>query len=496
MSWVRAIAAVFLWVIIPGTGWGADMRLGLAGSAEFDDNVVRSGADKKSDVVFRITPKVQLIEDEGSFHWDLSYRVPWEKAIQTDRVDGFRHLLNAGASYQVSGQTKLFFNDAFTRSDAVGRFGGIDGTGVAPTLGTSREPVNRNNATLGVQHSFTPRLMGNLAFSQRLFDSDIPRRSNSMVYGANTNLVYAVSSRHQLGGGAAGTYQDFKESRDGTIPSSQSLFLNVYGTWTWTIDETLTFEMTLGPTFVDNSQDEAPTELSRLVVPYVVTQTGVSAYDYTTCLPSVNGEHVLENCSRRLPATSGEQTAIEGLGSHLVTHGAGGGPASTSDSSWTYFGEAKLSKRWSPRLLSTFTYRRSESTASGAGSSTLDLVSFLTTWQISELWNAGLRADFTRRESASPAAETFTVVQPSSVNPLFAETVSLTARLSDRALDTKRWGVSVRMARRLSKHLRASLRYAYNEQTSKSGTAGSSSDFSNHLVTVGVQYDFDRWHLW
>ena len=52
------------------------------------------------------------------------------------------------------------------------------------------------------------------------------------------------------------------------------------------------------------------------------------------------------------------------------------------------------------------------------------------------------------------------------------------------------------MSRRLTKHIRASLRYRYNEQSSKADTAGSSSDFKNHLVTLGVQYDFDRWHLW
>jgi opacity protein-like surface antigen len=82
------------------------------------------------------------------------------------------------------------------------------------------------------------------------------------------------------------------------------------------------------------------------------------------------------------------------------------------------------------------------------------------------------------------------------VSSEFAETLRLTASLVDVNLDTSRWGVSARMSRRLTKHIYASLRYTYNEQTSKATTAGSTSDFSNHLVSLGVQYKFDRWRLW
>ena len=67
MSWVRAVVVVFLLTIIPGTGWGADMNLGLEGSAEYDSNIYRTSAHEKGDAVFRITPKVHFIEDEGKF---------------------------------------------------------------------------------------------------------------------------------------------------------------------------------------------------------------------------------------------------------------------------------------------------------------------------------------------------------------------------------------------------------------------------------------------
>jgi hypothetical protein len=341
--------------------------------------------------------------------------------------------------------------------------------------------------------------MGNFAVSHRLFESDLPRRSDAMVYGANAGLAYTVSSQHRLGGGAAGTFQDFKASKDGAVAPSQAFFLNAYGTWTWTLNETTTFEVAGGPAFVKNNQDAPPPQISRPVVPYVTAQGGVSGFELSSC-GEVNGVPVWEYCGVvRAAADAAEEAAIAGSGSHLLDVWVGGQPTGGSASSWTFFGTAALNKRWTPRLASSLVYRRTESTASGTGSATLDLVSLSTTWRISELWDAGLRADFTQRESTAPASQTFTVVGPATepgVNPLFAETVGLTASIFDRVLDTSRWGVSARMTRRLTKHLYASLRYAYNEQTSKAATAGSTSDFSNNLVTLGVEYNFERWRLW
>jgi hypothetical protein len=486
--------------MLPGTGWGADLQLGLAGSAEYDTNVLRSSNDEKDDFVFRVIPKVSFIEDEGKFHWDLRYQMPWETAIETDRVQGLRHFLDVGANHHVNQRTQVFFDNSFRYSEAVSSVTELDEMG-APSVGTFREPVIRNNGTLGVQHGFTPRLTGNFAFSHRLFESEIRRRSDNMVYVGNTNLNYALSSRHKLGGGAAATYQDLEASTDGSIPPSQAFFLNIFGTWTWTIDETTSFQLTGGPAFVKNNQDAPPPVVERLVIPYAATTPLVSGFEVASC-GEVNGVRVLEKCRVvREAANQAESDAIVNAGSQPLEFGPAGRPPSRSASSWDFFGEVALSKRWSPRLLSRFMYRRTESTASGAGSATLDLVSLTTNWQISELWDAGVRADFTRRESTAPTNQTFTVVQeatsdPGTINDAFAETVGLTSSKVTRALDTDRWGVAVRMSRRITKHMRASLRYTYNEQTSKDDTLGTSSDFSNHLVTLGVQYDFDRWHLW
>jgi hypothetical protein len=175
-------------------------------------------------------------------------------------------------------------------------------------------------------------------------------------------------------------------------------------------------------------------------------------------------------------------------------------PTGGSASNWTIFGEASLNKRWSPTLVSSLVYSRQDSTASGlAGSSTLDLFTFLTTWQMAELWRSGLRADFTRRESVSPVQESFLVVEnaplPTDGTPI-AQSTGLTSSVIDQAIDTIRWGVSARVERKLTKHIFVALRYSFNRQESAKGSFGNFSDFNDNIVALSVQYDFDRWRLW
>ncbi len=491
------------------------MRLGLSGAAEYDNNVFRTDVQKKDDFVFYITPKVWLIEDEGKFHWDLGYRAPYEKAIQTERVDGFRHFLNADASYFWRERTRIFFTDGFSYSDSVNRFTTIDDTGGPPTVGTFREPVIRNSATLGVQHSFTPRLAGNLAFTHRLFETDLPSRSDNMVYVGNTNLQYMLDSRHRLGGGAALTFQDLEAANNGRTPPTQTLFFNMYVSWTWALTETTNFSITGGPTYVDTQYDPPPVVISgQPLVPFFEDPgTGrVYVNNLSDCVDQIvppGGLCPTDNPWYLDPGDPDNADDIDSIRavSSSATLSSIDDPSSGS-STWTFFGEVSLSKRWTPELASSLIYRRTESTASGTGSATLDLVSFVTTWQISELWKLQVLGDFTHRESVTPRQEYLLTVDDGTTNgtivwqssfpagfaPAYA--AAFTARTVERALDTDRWSVGLRMERRLTKHIRASLRYRYNEQSSEWRTAGSASDFSNHLVTLGVQYDFDRWHLW
>ena len=71
----------------------------------------------------------------------------------------------------------------------------------------------------------------------------------------------------------------------------------------------------------------------------------------------------------------------------------------------------------------------------------------------------------------------------------------ISVQTSSSQRETRRWGVSPRIQRRLTRRLRVGVRYSYNKQQSKSATAASFNDFDDHIVTVGISYDFDRYSL-
>ena len=68
--------------------------------------------------------------------------------------------------------------------------------------------------------------------------------------------------------------------------------------------------------------------------------------------------------------------------------------------------------------------------------------------------------------------------------------------LINQDINTIRWGAQARVVRRIAEHFQVSLRYTYTSQTSEANTLGLTSDFDDHLVTLAVQYNFDRWNLW
>ena len=121
--------------------------------------------------------------------------------------------------------------------------------------------------------------------------------------------------------------------------------------------------------------------------------------------------------------------------------------------------------------MSSASYIRTESTTSGLGSSVRDSVSVQHNWDISEFWKLALRGDWVRREATARA--------PGEVDNS----------------DITSWGARVQLNRRLTRHLRAGVRYSYNKQSSSGRVVGGFSDFDNHLVTIGLQYDFDQFSL-
>jgi hypothetical protein len=164
----------------------------------------------------------------------------------------------------------------------------------------------------------------------------------------------------------------------------------------------------------------------------------------------------------------------------------------SNDMSWNLFGEVAVTHLWLPTLATTLSYNRRESTANGQGAGTVaDSVEFLTTWQPSELWDFSFRASYVRRETPTDLSRTFLQVD---VDDTFAIDLVQANSLStvieaDNSVDTHRWGLFLRAARRITRNLSGSMRVSYSDQRSKH-TSRSPNDFGNFLAIVGIKYDF------
>lgn len=536
MSWGQAtvaMAAVVMSTTVPtGSAFAADANLSIFGETEYDDNIFRTGRGEVDDMIFRITPRTKIYDDEGKFNWSVEYWMPFERALNHSDIDDLNHFAKVISEYPVSRKTTLTFFDRFWYSDDTGQSQDLSGESDF-SLSSFREPVIRNHARLTIEHQFTPRTAGYAEFGHKLFRTDLRDRSENQTFELNTRVMHQYRPQHRLGGGLSVSFQDFEKSNDDTRPESQDLFVNLFGAWTWFIDEKTTFEIVGGPTFIDSSQDRLESLVSNEPVAVIVGNlnnadtNGIRVSDFSSCSvttvpgtagPPLNTSFVVLNrqCGRNTfldPNNMTDALAIDFIVNTLGTIDydfTGGGDvidissSDTSDTQWTFFGQASLTRRWTPHWTSTLSYTRRQSNASGiAGSAILDAVTLINQLRLAERWWLDFRADFTLRQSTSETSVLLVRVvdggpidTASGTFNLAVTTGELFQREVNQILDTKRWGTTVRLRYRVNKNLWLSLRHTYTQQDSKSASAGNSTDFTNQLLTFGVQYDFDRIHLW
>jgi len=502
---VSALAAILM-IGLVGTAWGTDLQLSIGGQAEYDPNVGRDKSDISSGV-FRLVPKIHLIEDKGNLQYDATYTPYYQWTTSSAGAHGFQHYLTASAQYFIGDRAQISLSNNFSYAESVDTVNDVSAEGV-PTVGTRDQPVSRNSLNIGGSYMFTPRLSGSLGAGWRLFSADLFNRADSNSYTANSGLSYILTSRHTIGAGVTVDYQAFQESQGGLRPAEETLFVNAYGGWTWTIDETTSFKFRVGPTFVDSDQELATTQTVPVFPLSGSDTSGGFGFDANNCPPAVPppGGEFIGSCPLQ-PLLPGQFSAANAAGTVVVPVIDPFRNGSTSN--WTWFGSAALNKRWRPDLVTSLTYRRTASTSSGLGSSVLDDLALLSTWDISELWSSAFRVDFTIRESTSPVKQYIPIVTNQSVAApgTLCGAVSPTCLASfqgnpfrtaliDQDINTIRWGASVVVTRLISKRVQASLRYTFASQTSEADTLGLSSDFQDHLITLAVQYNFDRWKLW
>ncbi|HEY8154678.1 MAG TPA: hypothetical protein VII72_11175 [Myxococcota bacterium] len=499
-----------LGLLLPGVAWGADVRLSMGVSTEYDSNVFRSPNDEKNDVVFRFTPRVAVVEDREKLNYSAGYSLPYEIGVKYQDVRDLNHLVDSNFSYRLTPQTELFGNNAFFY--VRGLYRQDDLANPAPgEVGDGRERVLQNNLALGTTHFFTPRLSGTLRFNQGVLDTTQFDRADALTFGGTASSAYQLTEHHQLGGGFSYTRQNFDETFN--RPKSDTDYYNLFGSWRWTFDETTNFDIQLGPALIHSNQKAPNATLpDQEGIPFQVFSTDTSGNptavvvsQFDTC-PVVNGNPLLFDnagaiCGQRLVT---DPLTVASIVGNQVDLSYVSPPEGVTDTRITYFANASLTKRWSPNLMSNLNYARQDDTASGIdGGATLDAVTLTSSWRISDRWDASVRTDWTLRKSATNGSRVFVIVNGQPLINDFngdpfspAGAANLLQDDSADSLDTQRWGAAARLAYRLTKNTVTALQYAYNRQSSHGDTVGQSSDFDDHLVTFTVQYNFEPIGLW
>ena len=555
---MRSSIVAVLFLMSPGLAWGASIGIKSSSGLEYDSNVLRTGSRTVDDVIFRTIQRLSFTERGDGYGYSLRYAIPYSVSIRTDFVNHVDHFGGGTLDFQLGPKTNVGMNSGFSISHGTSNFQNQeqleDGTSV-PQIENRGERITNFNANASLSHAFTSRMQGNFNFAYRLFDSTQRnrRRVNSMA-GA-TGLNYAVNSRNRVGFGVNFSYQDFADLVG--QPGSSTLTTRVFASWVYRFDESLSFSIRAGPTFIGTQQRGADpvVEFPSSFVFNELTQdtvfpagslffdTGGGLFGNANALNIPAGSLLLNPVDRcpdagltppnqddsRTPCNgvsvivnNGDEpntaaiNAVKGSGPTVLTFvdrtgdGRSDPPPSFNDQSWTVFGSANLNKRWSPRVNSGIGYRRSQSDASGlGGSAILDAVNAFVGWTISTRMNATLRADWTQRTSVAPGLQTRLLVTRNTDQVLLdVPLLPTVAEIADpvtgnrvfstvsNQIDTQRWGLAGWIERTITPNLDANLRISFNQQSSRSGSAGSSTDFNEFSVIFGFSYAFDPIEVW
>jgi predicted porin len=498
---IRAIFFTTLLVVCAALpALSAELEFSGAGDVEYDDNIYRASENKQDDILIRLRPGVRIYEDRGDdLSYSVGYQAPIEFAIDAgsdyDEVD---HIGDGRFTYHVNDQLELFANEHYGYLRSTVRSAGVDPVTTdegSLQFNDERDRIKVNDASLGALYKFSPRTTGRLIASSSFFDSSRSDRARVWSVAGNADAHYRLTLKHQLGAGAGYSYQDFSDRVD--IEGSQTNTYRVFGTWRWTITETLAFDLDAGPAYLETDQDDAPFVRFAPRTPFVELGEGLLAISTVETCGAVDGRAVSSLCAFNIVVNN-----PAGIDFDLIQI-TNTNPTGESDSEVTGFVDAVLAQQWSPTLSTALRYSRHQGDASGLGGTVIvDAVSLSNAWDFAERWRLDLRGDWTRRENAFEIAQTYdeVVAGPAAPDPpggSIAERSGVAFNSRRKVeIDTDRWGVAAQVTHRLFKNTSIYGRVRYDEQDSRKDTLGNASDFENFLATFGVHHVFEPIPLW
>ena len=534
----RAIVTTLLVVCSALPVLAASLEFSAGGEVEYDNNVFRSEENEQDDVLFRLRPGVRVYEDHGDdLNFSAGYEAPVELSVDySDELDDVDHIGVGNFNYHANDRVEVFGSEQFGYLRSTLRQPDVNTQAQTLDPGTlefndERDRVKTNDASLGLNYHFSPRTVGRVIGSSSYFDSTRDDRARVWSASGMADAQYRLTLKHQVGAGAGYSYQDFADRLD--IPGSQTSTYRVFGSWRWTITETLSLDLTAGPAYLETDQEDADRVRSESTFPFSVLPAAqvegffnkngaplfgnpensgnigagsllVSSLDSTTGLNCgvIEGDPVASLCNGNIIIDSNnDQATIDAIRA-ARTSVVNINPAGESDEEFTGFVDLTVAQRWSPTLSTALRYSRQQGDASGVGGTVIvDSVSLSNTWEFAQRWQLAVRGDFARRESAFDIAQTYDVVEGQAAPGGSAAEIAArngTAFSSKRnvEIDTNSWSLGGRITHQLFKTTSTYVQARYGEQDSKSNSLGSDSDFENFLATFGVRHVFEPIPLW
>jgi hypothetical protein len=499
---MRKIIAIAAFAVLLAPAAGAEeVRLGIFGSVEYDDNLFNSEDNPIDDISIRTGPILGLRRSQGNFVYDLRYEPRFEHFVDGTADDAWDHSAFGRATWQITQRTSIEATNRFLITRSLNRAGFIADP-AAPDLGPTteievgRQRITRNLSTVGLEHIFTPRLTGRANFSYDIFRTNREDRFDSDVMSGSVSGEYVLRAQDRVGAGGGITYQNFMETD--TQPGRETFFYRLFATWFHSFDPSFTLSVQGGPTFVDSSQtSDTPTTATVQAFPFETTEGGGLRFiDSSTCPTTDDGQPFLaDRCGLFGTEVTGMAAANARNAFRMVSQADGDTDAGLRT---TIFANIELQKRWEHfRALARF--RRSDSTSSGVGQSTvLNTLDGRVFWEPTERWQFMVGGSWNMRESATdetangiglgpPVPVLLSLAPP--VTALASPSVNLRVVESDSFVDVTTWTARFTARRYFGKQSMLFIRYLYVNQSFDGATT--QREFENHRILLGVRLILD-----
>jgi hypothetical protein len=485
----------------------AELRSSVDASARYNTNAPSSReGEESSDVHLDGRLRLDLLSDPGRrLNWRLGYAPGYERFLDLQELDNWRHRATGAVSYALTQRTSLAAQADFSRSTRTNVEGDPDAAfpDPQPALEETDEEIDTGSLDLSLSHTFGPRWAGSTSASYAFTDYSREDRSDFEAATASTNLSYAMTARQSVGGGVSFSRQVVKEADLETAIGDVSTraeqvtrFASLFGNWNYELSPLWRLDLQAGPTFIDSDiagDDAPPLPVTR------VPSVGGIPLDADVCTVVRFGvdELAVNDLCVLLPTPlpPGFVSPTTTLRSDdLLDQG-------TSTTLFANFGVARSGER------TRFSLRYSRSAGENFGGRTSTISDVLTSswsWRPDLDWSFDLGASYSKRQQATSASvfQGFPLLANNGSVPGIPDDVAivgvrpdgsarvLTSEVDD-AFDVESWVVSLRASRRITRRFSGFVKVRYLDQVNNGAEGSVVQDLDGFEFGLGIDYAFD-----